>query len=216
LIFSTFLQDWAKKLICSIFRGWHVVADNTDKNEMNRLLRLACLEDFPALEELIPSSARTLLPPYYSASQIEAAIGPIFGVDRQLIADGTFYVAEQDGVIVGCGGWSKRKSLYGGDAARAAEDGILNPDCDPARIRAFFIHPDWSRRGVGKALLEVCETAIVSAGFLNAELVATLGGEPLYLSCGYREVERCCVTGSGGITLPCVRMRKRLFYGTAS
>jgi GNAT superfamily N-acetyltransferase len=173
-------------------------------------LRLARLDDVPALEALIPLSVRTLQAPYYSEAQMEAAQGAIFGVDRQLIADGTYFVAESDGAIVGCGGWSKRKSLFGGDAARGEQDPLLDPACDPARVRAFFVHPEWTRRGIGKAILAACETAIVEARFPVAELVATLAGEPLYLAGGYAEVERYEIPMSGGLTLPVVRMKKRL------
>ena len=172
--------------------------------------RLATLDDVPALEELIPLSVRTLQAPYYSAAQMEAAMGPVFGVDRQLISDGTYFVVEDAGVIIGCGGWSRRKSLFGADTGRAAEDAMLDPATDPARIRAFFIHPDWARRGIGRAILTACETAIIAAGFPQAELVATLAGEPLYLTCGYRVAERYEIPMTGGLTLPVVRMTKRL------
>lgn len=177
---------------------------------MSWTLRLAILDDVPALEELIPLSVRVLQAPYYSAAQMAAAMGPVFGVDRQLISDGTYFVVESDGVIIGCGGWSQRKSLFGADTARAAEDAMLDPATDPARIRAFFIHPDWARRGIGKAILAACESAIIAAGFPQAELVATLAGEPLYLVCGYNEAERYEIPLSGGLTLPAVRMTKRL------
>jgi len=139
------------------------------------------MDDVPALEGLIPLSVRTLQAAHYSPAQMEAALGPVFGVDRHLIADGTYFVAEQDGQIVGCGGWSRRKSLFGGDAAReCSEDSLLDPVRDPARIRAFFVHPAWARRGIGRAILAACESAIVAARFPVAELVATLAGEPLY------------------------------------
>lgn len=177
---------------------------------MNWQLRLARMEDVPALEQLIPLSVRTLQAPHYSAAQMAAAMGPVFGVDRQLINDGTYFVVENAGVIIGCGGWSRRKSLFGADTARAGEDAMLDPATDPARIRAFFIHPDWARRGIGKAILTACESAIIASDFPQAELVATLAGEPLYLACGYSEVERYEVSMSGGLTLPVVRMTKRL------
>ena len=175
---------------------------------MNWKLRLATLDDVPALEELIPLSVRVLQAPYYSAAQMEAAGGAVFGVDRQLIADGTYFVAEADGRIVGCGGWSKRKSLFGSDTARAAEDNLLDPATDPARVRAFFIHHDWARRGIGRAILVASESAIVAAGYSRIELVATLAGELLYRVCGYSEVERYEVPMSGGLKLPVVRMTK--------
>jgi GNAT superfamily N-acetyltransferase len=177
---------------------------------MNWIPRLATLNDVPVLEALVALSVHMLQAPYYSAAQRAAAMGPVFGVDRLLISDGTYFVVEDAGVIIGCGGWSRRKSLFGADTARAAEDAMLDPATDSARVRAFFIHPDWARRGIGKAILTACESAIIAAGFLNAELVATLAGEPLYLVCGYREIERYEVPLSGDLTLPAVRMTKRL------
>lgn len=177
---------------------------------MTWTLRLACPEDVPALEELILLSVRVLQASFYSEAQREAAHGAVFGVDRQLIADGTYYVAEHEGLWVGCGGWSKRRSLFGGDAVREGADPLLDPDTDPARVRAFFIHPDWARRGIGKAILAACESAISATGFTHIELVATLAGEPLYLACGYLEDERYEVPLSGGLTLPVVRMKKSL------
>jgi hypothetical protein len=110
-------------------------------------LRLALGADVSPLEALIPLSIRALQAPYYSPAQIDAALGPVFGVDRQLIRDGTYFVVERDGVIVGCGGWSRRRSLYGGNSGREREDGLLDPQRDAARVRAFFVHPAWARRG---------------------------------------------------------------------
>jgi hypothetical protein len=115
--------------------------------------RLATDDDVPALEALIPISARTLQAPHYSPAQIEAALGPIFGVDRQLIRDRTYFVVERDLQLVGCGGWSKRSSLFGGDGARAELDPELDPQRDPARVRAFFVHPAWARRGIGRSIM---------------------------------------------------------------
>jgi GNAT superfamily N-acetyltransferase len=168
------------------------------------------MDDVPALEELIPLSVRTLQAAHYSSAQMEAALGPVFGVDRQIIADGTYFVAEHESRIVGCGGWSMRKAVFGGDRARGGADERIDPALDPARIRAFFIHPDFARRGIGKAILTACESAIVSAGFSEAELVATLAGEPLYDSFGYKVVERYEVPLARGIALPVVKMHKRL------
>jgi GNAT superfamily N-acetyltransferase len=171
-------------------------------------LRSADLDDVPSLEELIPLSVRELQFGYYSTAQMEAAFGPVFGVDRQLITDGTYLVAEADGRVIGCGGWSKRKSLFGGDASRTEEDNHLDPATEAARVRAFFIHPDWARRGIGRAILAASEQAISAAGFKRIELVATLAGEPLYKACGYSEIERYEVAMIGGLTLPVVRMAK--------
>jgi GNAT superfamily N-acetyltransferase len=127
--------------------------------------RLAREEDIPALEALIPISVRALQAMHYSRAQMEAALGPVFGVDRQLIRDGTYFVVERDGQIVGCGGWSKRNSLFGGDSGRSSEDALLNPECGSARIRAFFVHPAWARRGIGRGILAACESAIKGRGF---------------------------------------------------
>lgn len=172
-------------------------------------LRLAEERDIPALEKLIPLSVRGLQAPYYSAAQMKAALGPIFGVDRQLISDGTFFVVEQSGQIIGCGGWSKRRAAFGSDQHRTTDDaGELDPQKDAARIRAFFVHPDWARRGIGRGILLACETAARTAGFTRFELVATLAGEPLYAASGYAVAERYEVPMDGGLKLPVVKMVK--------
>jgi N-acetylglutamate synthase-like GNAT family acetyltransferase len=172
--------------------------------------RLARDSDIPALAQLIPISVRALQAPYYTAAQMEAAIGPVFGVDRQLIRDGTYYVVEAEGQIAGCGGWSKRRSNCGSDMNRAEPDPEIDPRRDPARVRAFFVHPNWARRGIGRSIMTECERAIVAAGFAQADIVATLAGEPLYASFGYAVVERYDLLMTGGLKLPVVRMSKRL------
>ena len=177
--------------------------------ETNWKLRLAGEGDIPALERLIPLSVRSLQAAYYSPAQMEAALGPVFGVDRQLILDGTYFVAVHENQIVGCGGWSRRKAMFGGDRNRTEEDALLDPAREPARIRAFFVHPAWARRGIGRSILASCETAIFTAGFQTAELVATLAGEPLYSAFDYVVVERYEVPMSGGEVLPVVRMAKQ-------
>ena len=171
-------------------------------------IRLARLDDLPEVEDLIPLSVRVLQVPYYSAAQMEAALGPVFGVDRQLISDSTYFAVEHSGHVIGCGGWSRRPAVFGGDRERAGEDTALDPARDPARIRAFFVHPDWARRGIGRSILVACETAIRTAGFHDAVLVATLAGEPLYASFGYAVAERYEVPLADGLTLPVVRMTK--------
>jgi GNAT superfamily N-acetyltransferase len=171
---------------------------------------LARESDVPALEVLIPLSVRTLQAPYYSQAQMNAALGPVFGVDRQLIRDGTFFVAEQANDIVGCGGWSRRRSLYGGDGGRAGEDELLYPRQDAARVRAFFVHPAWARRGIGRAIMVACEQAIVQAGFRTVDIVATLAGEPLYAAFGYTVIERYEIPMTGGLSLPAVRMTRKI------
>jgi GNAT superfamily N-acetyltransferase len=173
-------------------------------------LRLAHEEDVSALEALIPLSVRALQSTYYSRAQIEAALGPVFGVDRQLIRDGTYFIAEQDGVIIGCGGWSKRRALYGGDRSREREDELLDPERDAARVRAFFVHPDWARRGIGRSIMAACERTIREAGFSTVDIVATLAGEPLYALFGYAVVERYEIAMVSGMSLPVVKMNKVL------
>ena len=173
-------------------------------------LRLARENDALALEELIALSARVLQAPNYSPAQVAAALGGIYGVDRQLIRDGTYFVAEDGGVLVGCGGWSKRRSLYGGDGSRPGEDPLLDPARDAARIRAFFVHPSWARRGIGRSIMTACEQAIRQSRFGTVDIVATLAGEPLYASFGYSAVERFEITMSGGLKLPVVRMSKKM------
>jgi GNAT superfamily N-acetyltransferase len=170
--------------------------------------RLAHEDDVPAMESLIPLSVRALQSAYYSSAQIEAAIGTVFGVDRQLIRDKTYFVVERDTQIVGCGGWSRRKSLYGSDHGRKREDPELDPHRDPARIRAFFTHPAWARKGIARSIMVVCEKAIAEAGFATVDIVATLSGEPLYASFGYSTVRRHDIVLAGGLTLPVVRMTK--------
>jgi GNAT superfamily N-acetyltransferase len=170
--------------------------------------RLAREEDIPALEELIPLSVRTLQAAHYSRAQMEAALGPVFGVDRQLISDRTYFVVEDGARIVGCGGWSKRRSLYGGDRHRLEADPELDPERDAARVRAFFVHPMWARRGIGRSIMVACEQAIIAAGFCKVDIVATLAGEPLYASFGYAVTERYEIAMAGGLTLPAVRMTR--------
>ncbi len=168
------------------------------------------MEDVPALESLIPLSVHGLQADCYSRSQREAALGLVFAVDRQLISDGTYFVIVHETVIIGCGGWSKRASLFGGDASRDGVDPELDPDKYPARVRAFFVHPDWGRREIGRVILAECESAIVKAGFQEIELSATLAGVPLYLAGGYREISRHDVPLENGLVLPTVKMVKQL------
>ncbi len=175
--------------------------------------RLAREDDIPALEALIPVSVRALQAPYYSSAQMEAALGPVFGVDRQLIRDGTYLVVECDGQIAGCGGWSKRRSLYGGDGHRGEPDPELDPKRDAARVRAFFVHPAWARRGIGRSIMLACERAIIESGFRTVDIVATLAGEPLYASFGYAVVEHYDIAMVNGLSLPVVRMTKSMERG---
>lgn len=170
------------------------------------LLRPATLADVPALEQLIPLSVRTLQAASYSPAQMEAALGPVFGVDRHLIQDGTYWVATHEGHVVACGGWSRRLAAFGGDAHQAGQEPFLDPATDAARIRAFFVHPAHARRGLGRRLLQTCEAAARDAGFTRFMLVATLPGEPLYAAHGYAVEERYAVPLPGGLSVPVVRM----------
>ena len=176
---------------------------------MHIKIRLAYLEDIPALMSLIPKSARTLQASYYTQEQIEGALETVFGVDSQLIQDGTYFIAESESQVVGCGGWSKRQTLYGGDRGKNAEtDQLLDPDTNAAKIRAFFVHPAWARKGVGSQMMKECERAALSAGFKTIEIIATLAGEPLYGRFGYQTVQRFELSLPNQSTLPVVRMFK--------
>jgi GNAT superfamily N-acetyltransferase len=175
---------------------------------MEITIRVAVMDDVPALQKLIPQSARELSKGYYTPQQVESAIKYIFGVDTQLISDTTYYVAEAAGQMVGCGGWSKRKTMFGGDQMKAAPDPMLDSKVDAGRIRAFFTHPTWARQGIGRRIIQACEEAATAEGFTRLELVATLPGEPLYAAMGYAVTERMDIPMSDGTTLPAAHMKK--------
>ena len=192
--------------------------------QANIFLRLAVPEDVPALRKLIEASVRGLQTPDYTPAQIEGALKTVFGVDSQLIADGTYIVAQavpaaieragarnapSERIIVGCGGWSKRKTLYGSDHWTGREDALLDPLCDAAKIRAFFIHPDWARRGVGSMILQACENAASSAGFTRYEMGATLTGAKLFGAKGYVAVKPISIPLLNGESLPVIHMEKQ-------
>lgn len=186
-------------------------------------LRLAVPEDVLVLRKLIEASVRGLQTDDYTPAQIEGALETVFGVDSQLIADGTYIVAEAPGAanagaepgdaksswtIVGCGGWSKRKTLYGSDHWTGREDALLDPRRDAAKIRAFFIDPDWARRGVGSRILQACEEAARAAGFTRYEMGATLTGAKLFATKGYLPVKPISIPLKNGETLPVIHMEK--------
>ena len=173
-------------------------------------IRLATAEDLPALKTLIPLSARALSRGYYSAEQTEGAIRHVFGPDSQLIADGTYFAAEEDGGLAGCGGWSRRRTLFGGDQMKSAVDPLLDPATEAARIRAFFVHPAFARRGVGSAILGACMDAARAAGFRRMELASTLPGVPLYEAFGFEKREPIDVPLPDGVVLPVIRMERAL------
>jgi len=180
-------------------------------------IRLATPADIPALRVLIDLSVRSLQAQDYSPAQIEGALGTVFGVDSQLIADGTYFVLEAmnggEKKIVGCGGWSKRKTLFGSDHGSGREDSLLDPLRDNAKIRAFFVHPEWVRHGIGSQILEACENGASEAGFRGFELGATITGERLYRARGYQAIERIDVPLANGASLPVIRMSKKRLLG---
>jgi GNAT superfamily N-acetyltransferase len=177
---------------------------------MRRVIRVADPSDVPVLQELIARSARGLSVGYYTPAQTEAAVRYVFGVDSQLIADGTYFVVEKGGAVVACGGWSRRRTLFGGDQAKSDIDPLLDPATEPARIRAFFVDPRLARQGLGRLLIEECTRAASAAGFRSLELVATLPGEPLYAAAGFAVVERFELTLPGDVRVPVARMRRDL------
>lgn len=178
---------------------------------MEYLLRQAGTDDTTAIGELIAASVRGLAKGIYDERQIELSIRSVFGIDHQLIADGTYFVAVANRRIVGCGGWSKRRTLYGASRFEYSRDPeMLDPAVDAAKIRAFFIHPEAARQGIGRAILEKCEAEARSAGFLSAEMMATLPGVPLYSACGYHRAESVSVPVGGSVEIECIKMRKEL------
>jgi N-acetylglutamate synthase-like GNAT family acetyltransferase len=177
---------------------------------MEPVIRKATLDDRPAIEELIVKSARGLSRQDYSDRQIEAALATVFGVDTDLILDGTYFVVEASHTLIGCGGWSQRKTLFGGDRYPGREAGELDPASEPARIRAFFVHPDWARKGIGAAILARCESEAHAAGFRALELMATLPGVRLYAARGYDGRQRVEYELGDGVIIEFVPMRKDL------
>ena len=191
---------------------------------MNFRVRKASPQDVPRLRALIESSVRGLQAEDYTPAQIQGALDSVYGVDTQLIADGTYFAvqvaepgaqtgpqtAQETPPIVACGGWSKRKTRYGGDQYTRREDSLLDPARNAAKIRAFFVHPQWARRGIGTLLLEACENAASAAGFTRLEMGSTLSGVAFYRAKGYAALENLQVPLSNGEMLPIVRMAKEI------
>jgi len=177
------------------------------------VLRPASMADVSPVRALIEASVRGLQHADYSAAQIEASLRSVYGVDTRLIADETYYVVESAGHIVGCGGWSRRKTLYGGDQFPEREDSLLDPAREAARIRAFFVHPDFARRGIGGMILEACEKAAAEAGFTRLEMGATLTGVPFYRAKGYTAREPLRVELPRAEPLVVIRMEKSIGAG---
>ncbi|HQZ81796.1 MAG TPA: GNAT family N-acetyltransferase [Pyrinomonadaceae bacterium] len=174
-------------------------------------IRKATSDDIPKLATVIRESVRGLARGSYDDRQIELSITSVFGVDTDLIEDGTYFVAEIDGEIVGCGGWSKRKTLYGASVYSASrEPEFLDPAADAAKIRAFFVHPRAARKGLGAAILERCEDEAMKCGFSTAEMMSTLPGVPLYSAKGYSGDEEVEIAVGEGVSIICIRMAKSL------
>jgi GNAT superfamily N-acetyltransferase len=177
-------------------------------------LRLATHDDIPALSALIVDSARELSRGFYTDAETDAAIKYVFGVDTSLIEDGTYFMATLEGSLAGCGGWSRRNTLYGGDQRPVGEASLLDPAVDAARIRAFFVAPTAARRGVGRALLEACTRAAAQAGFRSLTLMATLPGVPFYSALGFHADEEVVDVLPDGTPLGFVRMSKPIASAT--
>lgn len=171
--------------------------------------RLAELDDVPALRALMQAAISELLKPFLDSEQVAASFH-VMGLDTQLIRDGTYFCIECEGRIAGCGGWSRRATLFGGDHSQGRDAALLDPAREPARVRAMYTHPDFVRQGVGRLILSLCEGAAAKEGFLRTELAATLAGEPLYRACGYADIEQFTADTPSGVPVPLIRMGKRL------
>lgn len=174
------------------------------------IIRCATEADISAMQALIARSAIQLSAGFYTEQQAQALLTHVFGVDTQLVLDQTYFVIEEQGSVQACGGWSKRKTLFGGDQAKQGTDNLLDPATDAARIRAFFVEPAVARRGLGRLLLEHCSAQARAAGFAAMELAATMPGVPLYLACGFSVTERFELDLPDGVKAPLSRMRKQL------
>jgi GNAT superfamily N-acetyltransferase len=172
------------------------------------MIRKAVPADLPEIARVMQASLARLGRMYYDETQLASALRFIAVPDRQLVDDGTYFVVEEEGQLVACGGWSARRKLYSGPASEDAAEGWLDPTTDAARVRAMFVDPAFSRRGLGRQILEASEEDARKAGFTRFELMATLPGVPLYEVCGYRGIETVTVELPDGVTLPCLRMEK--------
>jgi GNAT superfamily N-acetyltransferase len=173
-------------------------------------LRLATPDDHAAIAAVMSASARDLSRGFYTPAQIPSFIAHVAQLDPVLISDRHYFLLEDAGVAVACGGWSDRRKLFSGPGASTSDDARLVPGLDPARIRAMFVHPSHARRGLGRRLLDACEHAALTAGFTTAELMATAPGLPLYLACGYLPLEHHDVVLPDGVVIACTRMTKPL------
>ena len=171
--------------------------------------RLARREDIAQLKVLMTSAIRELQKSFLSPDQVEASFD-VMGLDTQLIDDGTYFIVEENSTIAGCGGWSRRATLFGGDHSAGRSAALLDPARDAARVRAMYTNPSFARRGVGRLILQLCESAAASEGFARVELAGTMAGVPLYRACGYRDLEAFEAEARDGIRIPLMRMGKQL------
>jgi GNAT superfamily N-acetyltransferase len=175
--------------------------------------RVAVIGDAPAISALMRDSILALFPAFYDERQTASAVVHVGHLDLQLIEDGTYYVHEAGGEIVACGGWSRRNRLYAGSGDAADDDRLLDPAIEPARVRAMFVRDDWTRRGLGRAIIDACERDARAEGFTKLALMATLPGEQLYRACGFRELERVDITTPDGVVLAGVAMERPIGPG---
>ena len=171
--------------------------------------RLADAADLPVLTALMNEAIAGLLPQFLPPEEVAASYA-IMGLDTQLVEDGTYFVVEIEDAIAGCGGWSRRATLFGGNHTDGRDARLLDPKTEPARVRAMYTAPRFTRRGVGSKVLELCEAAARAEGFTRVELAATMGGKPLYEARGYRPIEQLMVATPGGVKVPILRMGKSL------
>ncbi len=172
-------------------------------------IRPAVSGDIPALKAVMDRAIKELLPAFLPPAEVLAS-QEVMGLDTQLIEDGTYYVVEADGAIAGCGGWSRRATLFGGDHSAGRDAALVDPATDPARVRAMYTSPDFTRRGVGRLILATCEAKAKAEGFSRCEMAATMAGEPLYAACGYQRIEPFEAQTSNGVKVPLVRMGKAI------
>lgn len=172
------------------------------------VLRIATLDDEAAVDALMKDSAAVLFPRFYDAQQATSAVRYVAQVDPILLADGTYFALEDNGELVACGGWSRRDRLYTGSGESDGDVRTLDPSIEPARVRAMFVRADWTRRGLGRRILEECEDAARREGFRQLALMSTLPGLPLYLAYGFQPLEDVEVTLPDGVTIACVSMEK--------
>jgi len=172
-------------------------------------LTIATIDDIPKIESLMAASMAQLLPQFLDAKQVERSHESM-GVDTLLIEDGTYFLVNLFDELAGCGGWSRRRTLYGGNQTVGRDDALADPATEPAKIRAMYTHPDFTRRGIGRLLLETSEAAAREEGFMTMEMGSTAPGVPLYEACGYRLIEDVSKPSADGTVVPILRMRKSL------